>query len=281
MKTAQEVHEIDPAKVKVFMDRAREASHFALSVEDTRRRGQIMPGKVRDISHWPKEERRREDGGLYIYELMSGQGRLLRARELGRKFRAFIVRATETQAVDEFLLENLNREDLPQATRAQLIKTQLDAGTSPEEIARRYSMTVGHVVKYRRILDKTASGLEKDVAAMAMNDAEAFTALPAGHQTIVMDVFRETKPAAIREVVKRARKVAEESGGELSRRALAQSIERTNEDLREQRARLKLTRLHWSLGVQNLQVLLADKKFRKALDAEGINVAKFERLTAE
>lgn len=281
MKTAQEVHEIDPAKVRVFVHRERNQEEFARSVDDTRRRGQIEPGEVRDIRHLPKDERRRPDGGLFDFGLVVGEGRLQRAQELGVKFKAFIVERSEVQTVGRFLSENMNRVSLPWADKARLIKPLLDSGVPAEEIAKRHSLTPGHVAKFRRILDKTQAGLEREVASMAMNEAEEFTSLPAGHQSIVMQVFAETKPGTIRELVKKAKSVAEEQGGKLSKRALSQSLERVNDDLRSLRERLKLTRLHWSLGPQSLIALLSDKKFRALAIKEGVNVEKFERLTSD
>ncbi|MSU35991.1 MAG: hypothetical protein EXS36_12985 [Pedosphaera sp.] len=152
MKTAQQIHEIDPDRVKVFVHRERNAEEFARSVEDTRRRGQIEPGEVRDIRHLPREERRRPDGGLYDFALVVGGGRLLRAKALGVKFKAFIVERKEIDAVGRFLSENLNRVALPWAQKARLVKPLLDAGMSPEEIKDRHSLTVGHVLKFKRIL---------------------------------------------------------------------------------------------------------------------------------
>lgn len=275
----QTIHALDPKSIRVFISRARNQEEHARAVRDTKRRGQIMPGKVRDIRHLPKEERKRPGGGYYDFQLVYGEGRLLRARELGRKFLTKIDRTSELESVGEFLSENLNREPLPWATKARLVQPLLQAGRTPEQIADELSLTPGHVLKFKRILDKTAAGLEEEVAAMDMNDAEALTALPAGHQTIVMEEFRETKPASVRELVKFARKVTEKQDGELSKTALRKSLERLDEDLRRVRDRLKLLRLHHSLGPANLALLLDDRKFRAALRAEGVNTAKFEKVS--
>jgi ParB-like chromosome segregation protein Spo0J len=276
-----EIHEIDPERIRVFVHRKRDQAAFALSVEDTKRRGQIEPGEVRDIRHLPREERKRPNGGYFDYELVVGEGRLLRAKALGVKFRTFIVSGKEVDSVGRFLSENLNRVALPWAQKARLVQPLLQSGIEAQEIASRHSLTVGHVLKFKRILDKTATGLEREIDAMPMNEAEEFTSLPPEHQVIVMQAFRETKAGTIRELTKKAKAVAEEQGGELSSVALRKSLERVDEDLKRMRERLKLTRLHWSLAVPNLSMLLDDKKFRKALDAEGVNVAKFEQITSE
>jgi hypothetical protein len=80
-------------------------------------------------------------------------------------------------------------------------------------------------------------------------------------------------------LAKKAKAIAEEQGGELSPRSLRQSLERVTEDIARVRDRLKTLRLHHALGPQSLALLLADRKFRKALDGEGINVSKFEAVT--
>lgn len=274
-----DVQELDPKSIRIFIHRDREKTGHEQAVRDTRRRGQIMPGKVRDIRHLPKEQRARKGGGYYDFELVYGQGRLLRALKLGRKFWAVVDKVTELESVAEFLSENLNREPLPWEQRARLVQPLLQEGRTAEEIAETLSLSPKHVLKLKRILDKTAAGLEDEVAAMDMNDAEALTALPAGHQTIVMEAFHETKPASILELVKFARKVTEKVDGDLSRTALRKSLDRLTEDLQRMRDRLKLLRLHHALSVQNLQLLLEDRKFRAALKAEGVSVAKFEKLT--
>lgn len=275
-----EIKEIDPRLVRVFIHRDRNQAEHELAVRDTKKRGQIMPGKVRDIRHLPEDQRRRR-GGLYDYELVFGQGRLERARQLGIPFRAEVVKISELEAVNEFLSENLNRVPLPWEEKARLVQPLLQEGKSAEEIADQLSLTIGHVQKFRRILDKTAAGLEDEVTQMTMNDAEALTALPADHQTIVMEAFRETKPASVKELVKFARKVTETTKGELSRTALKKSLQRLDEDLRRLRDRLKLLRLHHALSVQNLTLLLEDPQFRRALKAEGVSVEKFEKVSEQ
>ncbi len=275
----QTIYELDPDRIKVFVHRERDPAAHERAIADTRRRGQIEPGEVRDIRHLPKEERRRPEGGFYDFGLIVGQGRLLRAKALGQKFKAFIVDRKELDVVGRFLSENLNRVALPWVQKARLIQPRLQAGESVEEIAEALSLTVGHINKFKRIVDKTAAGLEDEVAGMAVNDAEVFTALPANHQAIVMEAFHETKEGSIRELVKVAKRISEETGGELSSTALRKSLERLNTDLQRMRDRLKLTRLHHSLGPQNLSVLLRDRKFRAALEREVVNVAKFEKVT--
>lgn len=270
MKLAEKtIHEIDPEKVRVFVHRERDPEAFGRIVQSIKKRGQIHPGQVRKLKDDP-------DG--YEFNLITGEGRLSAAQKLGRPFRAFVEELTELETVGEFLIENLNKEPLPWHYKARLVQPELAAGKSVEEIAASLSLTPGHVMKFKRVLDKTAPDLERDVAAMPMNEAEVFTALPKKHQRIVMEVFRETKDAQIAELVKKAR-VVHESEGSLSTSALKKSLQRVDDELRRVREKLKLIRLHHSLGPANISLLLEDKKFRAALKKEGVNFAKFERLT--
>lgn len=276
-----EIEELDPDRIKIFVHRDRDPEAHRRAIADTKRRGQIEPGEVRDIRHLPEDERRRPDGGLYWYGLIVGEGRLLRAKALGRPFRAYVVQRKELEVVGRFLSENLNRVALPWAQKAKLIQPRLQAGESHASIARSLSLSVGHVNKLVRVLNKTAEGLEDDVASMPMPDAEVFTALTKKEQKIVMQEFRETRESSIQALVKVARRVTEETDKELSALALKKELRRIDEDLQRMRERLKLTRLHHSISVLNLVGLLEDKKFRQAIERTGVNVLKFEKLVSQ
>lgn len=272
------IHELDPEKVKIFIHRERNEQEFEAIKATIAERGQLHPGQVRDIRHLPKEERRREDGGLYDYGLITGEGRLRAARELGRKFRATIEDVKEAKVVGYFLAENLNREPLPWALKARLVGPELEAGKSAKEIAGRLQITEKHVLKFARILSKVAPEVAEDVSRMSMNDAEVITALPKADQLIVLDVMKETGEREIQTIVRKARQVAEKEGG-LSKTALKGQLDQVDHDLAELRKELKPVRLHHSIGPENLQALLQDKKFKATLKKEGINFTKFERLT--
>lgn len=272
------IHELDPEKVKIFIHRERNEQEFEAIKATIAERGQLHPGQVRDIRHLPKEERRREDGGLYDYGLITGEGRLRAAKELGRKFRATIEDVKEAKVVGYFLAENLNREPLPWALKARLVGPELEAGKSAKEIAARLQITEKHVLKFARILSKVAPEVAEDVSRMSMNDAEVITALPKADQLIVLDVMKETGEREIQTIVRKARKVVEEKGG-LSKTALKGQLDQVDHDLAELRKELKPVRLHHSIGPENLQALLQDKKFKSALKKEGINFTKFQRLT--
>lgn len=273
-----EILEIDPWKVKVLISRPRDAEGHAQAIEDTRRRGQVEPGEVVDIRHWTDENRRRPDGKLADWGLIAGEGRLGRAEALKRKFLAVPKDEKEIDWIGRWQSENFNRKALPWVQMARLIQPDLAAGKSAETIAKALSVSPGHVLKLKRILDKTAEGLEEDRDRMTVNEAEVFTTLSKGGQRIVIEEFHQTKDASIRELVKFAKKVSEETGEELSRTALRKSLDRLDEDLHRMRDRMKLARLHHALGPVNLQLLLEDRQFRAALIKEGANVAKFEKL---
>lgn len=277
---SKEIHEIDPSKVKVFVHRERDQERFERIKATISDRGQLHPGQVRDIRHLPKDERRRPDGGLYDYGLITGQGRLRAAEELGRKFRATVEDVKEAKVVGYFLAENLNREPLPWALKAKLIGPELEAGKSAEEIAARLQITPKHVLKFARIISKVAPEIADDVSRMPMNDAEVITALPKAQQLIVVDVMKETGERELQSVVRKAKEVAEKSGG-LTKTALKGQLEQVDHDLKELRSELKIARRDHSIGPANLSVLLEDKKFRSAVVKEGINLTKFEKLTHE
>lgn len=277
---AKQIHEIDPWKVKIFIHRERDAERFERIRENIRKRGQLHPGEVRDIRHLPKEERQRERlGGHYDYGLITGQGRLLIARALKRPFLATIEDLKEIEVVGHFLAENLNREALPWAHKARLVQPELAAGKSHAEIAKRLDLSVNHVRKFERVLNKVAPEIRGAVERMPMNDAEVLTALPKDQQVIVMDIMSETKDRDVKAIVRKARAVAEEQGGQLSKLALSKSIQRVDEDLNDIRERMKWVRLHHAIGCQNLSLLLADSKFRAAMKREQVNFAAFEKLT--
>lgn len=266
---------LDVDSIKVFVGRTREIEGFEALKRSIESVGLKMPIQVRDISERPASERKREGGGLYRYELIAGQGRLTAFQELGRKkIPALVMDVKEVEVVGRFLAENIIREPLPWAVKAKLVQSELDAGRTHEEIAESLSITPKHVAKFERILSKTKLGLEDEVLKMPMNAAEVFTTLPESDQAIVVQVLQETGEKEIQAVVKKAREVKEKDG-ELSPMALKKSILRVDEDLKRLRERLKITRLHASIGPANLELLLDDPKFRRAAEKAEVPIKKF------
>lgn len=270
------ITEIDPAKVKVFIDRARDAEGHGAMRRDIKRRGQIMPGKVRDIRHLPDEARRRPDGTLADFELIEGQGRLMNAEKNGEPFRCFVEKIKEVDIPGLFLIENTNREPLPETQRNKLLKAELDAGATVKELSERLSLTPGHVAKLARIAEQVAPELRAEVERMPINTAEQFASLPKRSQLIVMEAFHEAKTGHVEEIVKRAKQMAEKPDVQLSKRGLLQSIERVERERAEVVREQKLKRFHYSLGPEHIFNGLKNKKIRALLKKKGINFARFE-----
>lgn len=273
------VHQIDVQLIKVFISRTRRRAPFDRMRDAISETG-MVPIQVRSIDDWPAKDRRRPDGGLYRYELIVGEGRLMAAKELGwKRVPAFIINAPEEEIATRFLAENMIRKPLPWAQQARLVKKDLDSGTPVEVIADRYKVTAHHVVKYRRILSKTATGLEEEVAAMPMNEAEVLTALPAEDQTLVVSALRDVGALEgnIAAAVAKARAIREETGS-LSLSDLRKSLTATETELQKVTKKLNVKRLHASLGPGNLSTLLARPEFRQALAAARVSVERFESL---
>lgn len=258
-----------------FVSRARDQAGFEQLKGSIAKYGLKRPIGLRDITHLPPDERRRPDGGLYKYQRVWGEGRILAHEELGKsKIPAIIGAKSEAEVVGAFLSENIIREKLPWVEQAKLVESELRAGRSAAEIAVDLCVSEKHIQKLARILSKTASGIEDEVRKMPVNAAEVLTALPAEHQTIIVETLRETGEREVQAIVRKAREITDQ-GGELSKSALTKSIQRVDDDLKKMRDKLKLTRLHASLGPQNLALLLEDPKFRKACEKENIPLAKF------
>lgn len=273
------VHDIDVDSIKVFVSRSRRRDEFERMKQAISETG-FVPIQVRDIRSWPEKDRRRPGGGLYLYELIVGEGRLQAARELKlKRIPAFIIDAPEEDIVGRFLAENMIRKPLPWAQQARLVKRDLDAGTAVEAVARRYKVTAYHIEKYRRILTKTGAGLEDEVASMPMNEAEVLTTLPASDQSLVVGVLREADAVEgnVAAAVAKARAIREETGN-LSATALRKSLQATETELKRIQSQLKVKRLHHSLGPGNLETLLAKPAFRAALKSARVSTEYFESL---
>lgn len=280
MKTQMpDVSHVDVDSIKPFVKRSRKAEDFERVKQSIAEVGLKMPIQIRDITTRPADERRRPDGGLYRYELIVGQGRLEAHKELGKKrIAAFILDAPEAEIVGRFLAENMIRKPLPWAEKARMVKAEVDAGSTVEQVAARFFITPGHAYKLLRIISKVAHGAEDDFAALPMLEAEALTTLPAEAQAIVVETLRENPERQARDVLKKARQLTE-SGESLSKTALLKSLDRIQDDLTRVRQSLKLVRLHHSLGPQNILTLLENKRFRKELESAGVNLTRFESLT--
>lgn len=281
MKSLPEISLIDVELIMGFISRARAKAGFDEMKENIRQIGVKMPVGLREVSHLPAAERKRPDGGHYRYQRIWGQGRIEAVRDLGlKKIPAFVFKhddVKESDIVGMFLNENMIRKPLPWAEKARLVRDEVDGGASKEEVAARFGVTVMHVNKFLRIMSATANGIERDVAAMPMNDAEVLTTMPAEEQAIVVEALRENPERQARDVLRKAKQIADE-GRALSTVAIRETLKRVDDDLSALRKSMRVTRLHHSLGPQNLLELLKKPKFRDALKAARVNIGKFEEL---
>lgn len=275
--TGEHIHEIDPRLVRPFIHRERNRDDHKRATKDMREHGQIRPGKVRDITHLPADQRKRPGGGTYEYELIYGEGRLEAALSNGQPFLAkkAVGRKSDLDSAGEFLRENINRSPLSPAEMAALIGPMLKEGKTAGEISALLNCTEGHVQKLIRVRNKAAS---EEIATLPMNVAELLTALPKPHQTLVMREWRENPKLDLRELTRHARRESTKRNGKLTAGDLKKSVQRVDEDLRAMRDRSALVRDQHSLSAFNLELLLADPKYRSAMIRRGINVEKFEAL---
>lgn len=292
-ETSPQLITVDPREVTFIIHRDRETKAFKKVKESIRVMGIRIPLRVRNIEDWPKEKRTRPDGGVYKWQAFFGEGRCIIAIELYEetKDRSWLEvpalrdeKSSESEIAVAFLTENISRSSLSWQEQAQLIRAEL-GDRKPDRktvkaLRKAFFVTEAHILKLLRILNKLSPDLEKELKGLTVQDAEALTALPAKGQNIVFETLHEEGLAKsdVAAVVKRAKRLTEE-GAPLSKKALRDELRRIREDLERERKTAKPLRLHWSLGPANLQTLLADKQWRKALDKEGVNYAKFEEQT--
>lgn len=263
--------QIPTSKITFFVKRARPEGGFNRLKESIKSVGLKMPIQVR------------KEGDEYA--LVCGQGRLQAFRELRiDKIPAIIVDVEEKEIVGRFLAENVMRKKLPWQEKARLIKADFDkvgrdlTKGEIEEIAKRYFITAAHVVKLLKILQQASPKVADTLDDLTIAEAETLTSLPGRGQDIVIQTIEEEGlgSAQMAAVVRKAKELGE--SGELSKSALKASLKRVNEDLERQRKQLKLYRLHASLGPSNLEMLLTDPEFRRAIQREKVNVSKFEAI---
>lgn len=285
---SEELIEINPYEVKFLIRRGRDPEKFALVKEAIRSIGVQMPLHVRDISSWPAKDRRRPDSGLYQWEAAFGEGRTTAMIELYEetndrrflKLPAIVKDIPEEEIVVRFLSENITRRDHSWHDQAKMIRPYVNRGLSAKEIGKLHFMTERHTKKLIHIVDVASHRLKKQLKEMTLKEATVITSIPAKAQDIVLETLTENKidKGQLAHVVKQAKRL--NATGELSKLALKASLKRVGEDLSRIQERLKLCRLHHSLGVENLKILLQDKQFRGELDRHGINYHKFMEATA-
>lgn len=283
MNNSEQIIEINPYEVRVMVHRERDPDKFERFKQSIAKIGIQQPVQVRDISALPAKDRRRKDGGLFKWELHFGEGRTTAMIQLYEetkdrrflKLPAIVKQLPENEMAGAFLSENLLRRDHAWLDQAKLIRADVNRGMSLKEISDNYFITERHAKKLIHIIDVASHRLKKQLKEMTLKEATVMTSLPAKSQEIVLDTLKEAKldNTQIQHVVKKAKEL--HAIGDLSKTALKASLRRVGEDLSRVRDRLKLNRLHHSLGPQNLEFLLEDKTFRAELDRLGINYPKF------
>jgi ParB/RepB/Spo0J family partition protein len=282
--TDLEIQEIDTNTIKFFVRRSRATGAYSRLKQSIKEIGLHQPIHVRDVSHWPPSERRRPDGQLYTYELICGQGRLQAFRELGiERIPALVIKVGEGEIVGRFLAENVMRKNLGWYEKAELIKRDVEAQMSIEDIKQKYFITSNHVYKYLRILKQASPKLVKDaeIEKLSMNEAEALTGLAPNDQEIVVEVLREEglPQSQIPTLVKKTRQLR--AAGSVSKDTLKSSVRNLQKSLTETRKIINLKRFHWDLGPGNLLKLLAIPEFRIALEQQRVTFADFERAVSQ
>jgi ParB-like chromosome segregation protein Spo0J len=277
-ETKPELITVDPRDVTFIIHRDRDEKEFRRVKESIRQMGIRIPLRVREIE------------GKKKWQAFYGEGRCRAAIELYNETRdkSFLAvpalldtKSSESEIAVAFLTENISRSSLSWDEQAGLIRAEL-GDRKPDRktvkaLAKAFFVSDTHILRLLRILRKLSPDLEKELRGMTVGDAEALISMPAKEQEIVFETLREEGLAKsdVAAVVKRAKRVVEE-GTPLSKTALRHELKRVREDLERARKTAKPLRLHYALGVENLRVLLANNKWRKALEKEGVNFAKFE-----
>lgn len=276
--------EVETDSIKFFLRRNRAPGAYARLKESIRELGLKQPIHVKDISSWPPSDRRRPGGGHYKYELICGQGRLQVFRELNwDRIPAMVIDVPENEIVGRFLAENVMRKKLSWYEKAQLVKSDVDAGLDIDAIKEKYFVTTGQVYKYLRVLRHASGKLlsRSEIEKLSMNQAEELTSVDAETQEIVVDVLKEEDLGAgqIKSLVKKAKELR--GAGKLSKATLKASLRDLHKALTEIRNRLKSKRLHWTLGPYNLKRVIEESAgLRKALREEGVDYSEFMQATS-
>jgi ParB family transcriptional regulator, chromosome partitioning protein len=269
-----ELLDIPIREIKPFVSRARPRDPFERMKASIKEHGIKRPVQVRRI-----------DDPKFQYERIVGEGRILACKELGlATVPAIVVEAPEGEIVGRFLTENVFRKRIPWQQKAELIRSEVGeekpTKAEIERLSQIYFVTPSHIQKLLRILQQAAPSALETLNKLTVEEAETLTSLPAPGQDAVLETLKVEKLAGsdIPELVRKVRTLVAE-GKPLSKTALRHALRRTDEDLDRLRKSLKLKRLHFALGPDNLSTLLADKTFRATLNTKGINYDKFTSTT--
>lgn len=280
-----EIIPIATDEIKFLIRRSRDRAMFETIKDSIRETGILQPLQVRDITNWKAADRRRPDGGLYKWEALFGEGRVTAAQELFKETRdaqwktvpGIVLDVPQGEVLARFLSENLMREDLSWVERAELLRSDINAGMSPQQLAEAHHLTPGHVEKLLRVLKRTSPKILEEVRMMTVNEAEPLSRQSHAHQEIIVEALKESGlPGSQTPAVVHLAQEEVAKGVKLSKAVLVSRIERLRQAVKDQRAVLKLKRLHTSLGPQIYgEELLQDKAFLKMLEERKINWRPF------
>ena len=255
-------------QIRVMLARAREREgweHLRDSMADV---GLRAPVQVRDLG------RANADG--FRYELICGQGRLEAAKDLGwETIPALVVDVSSAEMAGRFLAENMIRRPLPWATKGRMIRDEIAAGASIEDVAAKLHISAPLAAKYLRVVNKIAHEAQDQIAALPINDAEVLTTIPARGQKIVLDIASETG-GRVRDVAQAVKQAVKDGAG-WTKAGLLKALRHADEEIERYRRKLKLLRLHRAIGPGNIERLLRIAKIKAALKQEGVNVSRFEQ----
>lgn len=229
--------------------------------------GLKMPIQVRDLG------RRDAQGKRYV--LVVGEGRTTAAQELGwEKIPALIIDAPDQEIVGRFLAENVMRKNIPWQEKGRMIREEVKAGRSLDEVASAYHIDPRHAAKLIRVVNKIGDGIEAE--SLTMNEAEILTTLPAHGQKIVVEVAKETRQP-IQTVARKAQRL-QQAGEGWTKSALQKAIRAVDDGLSKMRSTLKRLRLHHAIGPINIETLLKSRAFRKLAETARLNTTTFEEV---
>lgn len=271
-------------EIKFLIRRDRDRAEFEQLKEAIRDIGVRQPLQVRDISSWKPNDRRRPEGGFYKWEALFGEGRVTAVQELFAETKdprwktvpAIVLDVPQGEVLARFLSENLMREDLSWVERAELLRSDINAGMTPAQLAEVHHLTPNHVGKLLRVLKRTSPKILEAVRELTVNEAEPLSRLPHASQEIVVEALKEAglhgsqTPAVVHLAQEQA------SRGTLSKAALVGHITRLRQAVKDQRPAVKMWRLRMAIGPQIYgEELLKDKKLLKMLEEREVNWKPF------
>lgn len=209
------VYYLDPNDVEPWFLADRRPGEFgdlSRMTESIRINGQEVPALVRPGKTKGK------------YELIYGRRRWTVCKDLEIKLKTFIRAVSDQEAFEKMVLENLDREDVSNWTRALSFKAAIEAGVYPSESALAaknnfHRATMSNIMSLTRIPEAVVEAIGEDgMQKMSIGSAKAILAACKSE-------------AGMEKVISLASKIAE---GTLSGESITKTVERsTKPDTRE------------------------------------------------